>query len=410
MTDQLSDSVQLFTSSYFADPHPALAGLREGERPVVPVAMPGGYRAWAVSRYADAKAALTDPRLSKDADRHWTAYREGRIPTTAEVVLTTGATMLTADPPDHTRLRGLISKAFTARRVEALRPRIAGLTAGLLDGMERAAADGGPVDVVRELAAPLPMEVICELFGLTDGPDRAVLRRSTETLFSATAGPEAAAAARTEVYAALGRLAEARAAAPGDDLTSALVRAQEAGDRLSPGELVGTLALLLMAGHETTVNLIGNAVLAVLTHPAQRTLLAERPELWPRAVEETLRWNGSVVMAIYRFPVEDVEIGGVRIPAGEPVMISLPGAGRDPRRHADPDAFDVAREDHGHLAFGHGIHHCLGAPLARLEAAVALPALFARFPGLRLGTEPERIQWHESVVSRGPAAVPVRLT
>ncbi|GAA0498141.1 cytochrome P450 [Streptomyces olivaceiscleroticus] len=157
----------------------------------------------------------------------------------------------------------------------------------------------------------------------------------------------------------------------------------------------------------------------MLTHPAQRALLAERPELWPRAVEETLRRNGSVVMAIHRFPVEDVEIGGVRVPAGEPVMISLPGAGRDPRRHADPDVFDVAREDHGHLAFGHGIHHCLGAPLAihhclgaplaRLEAAVALPALFARFPELRLATEPERIRWRESVVSRGPVAVPVRL-
>ncbi|MFI9030702.1 cytochrome P450 [Streptomyces sp. NPDC053560] len=173
---------------------------------------------------------------------------------------------------------------------------------------------------------------------------------------------------------------------------------------------MGTLALLLMAGHETTVDLIGSAVLTVLPHPGQRALLAERPEPWPRAVEETLRWNGSVVMAVYRFPVEDVEIGGVRIPAGEPVMISLPGAGRGPRRHADPGTFDVAREDHGHLAFGHGIHHRLGAPPARLEASVALPALFARFPGLRLGTEPERTRWHESAVSRGPVAVPVRLT
>ncbi|MFI9246171.1 cytochrome P450 [Streptomyces sp. NPDC053086] len=377
------------------DPHPVYARLRaQGPVHRVRLAMPGGdWETWLVVGYEEARAALADHRLAKDITKI------GSAPLDEQLI---GKYLLVADPPQHTRLRSLVARAFTMRRVEQLRPRIQQITDGLLDDM----LPHGRADLIDSLAYPLPITVICELLGVPE-MDRAEFRKiSTEVVAPTDADTGDAATVRLAEY--LTELIEdKRRAGPTDDLLSDLIRTTaEDGDRLSARELRGMAFLLLVAGHETTVNLIGNGVLALLTHPAQLAALRADMTLLDGAVEETLRWEGPVENATYRYAAEPLEIAGTRIGHGEDVLIGLTAAQRDGARYADPDRFDIRRDTRGHLAFGHGIHYCLGAPLARLEGRIAIGTLLERAPGLALDGEPG--EWLPGMLMRGVRSLPVR--
>lgn len=317
--------------------------------------------------------------------------------------------MLSAYGDDHRRLRKLVAPAFTKRRTDALAPRIEQITAGLLDAL----AAGGPEAELRgAYAHPLPMRVICELFGLPEH-QQADTARLIEAIMDTTATPEQAMATYQEVHALLAELVALKRATPGDDMTSALIAArdEDGGSGLSEAELIDTLLLVIGAGHETTVNLIGNAVHALLTHPEQRAGVLDGTISWNDVIEETLRWAPSIANLPLRFAVDAIDLpGGITIAKGDAILASYFGANRDPERHG-PTAgeFDARRAGAEHLAFGHGVHFCIGAPLARLEAAIALPALFARFPGLQPapGQEPRPV---EGFISQGWRTLPVRLT
>jgi cytochrome P450 len=313
--------------------------------------------------------------------------------------------MLNRDPPDHTRLRRLVTAVFTRRRVEEFAPRIQQITDQLLDAM----TDTAPVDLVAEFAYPLPITVICELLGIPE-QRRAEFRDWSTTIVSGMMiDSDEFVVAATAMANFLRELIAAKRADPAGDLLSELVAVRDGADRLSENELTSMSFLLLLAGHETTVNLIGNGVLALLTHPEQLALLRAQPDRLPAAVEELLRFDGSVQVASFRQTGEPVEIGGVTIPADHIMVIGLLAANRDPARISDPDVFDIGREDNTHLAFGHGIHHCLGAPLARLECRIALGTLLARFPRLRLAVPTEQLIWQPSMLVNGLTALPVVL-
>ncbi|TQS45386.1 cytochrome P450 family protein [Cryptosporangium phraense] len=388
---------------FYDNPFPLYASLRE-ERPVVRVVTPQGSHVWLVTRYDDARAALAEPRLHKD-NQEFRALMEARYgPSRRGFEDALNAHMLAADPPDHTRLRKLVSKAFTGRAIAAMRPRIEEIASGLLDAME-----AGPdrVDLLDTYAFPLPITVICELLGVpTD--ERDDFRRWSNTLLqSGTADAQGAAARSMAEY--LSALVDARRAAPSDDMLGRIVRASEDSDQLSRSEAISMAFLLLVAGHETTVNLIGTGTFALLRHPEQLAALRADPSLVPGAIEEFLRWDGPVHLATVRFAAEPVTIGGVEIPDGEVVLVSLSAANRDPARYSDPDTLDVRRSGASHVAFGHGIHHCLGAPLARLEGEIAFTQLIARFPGLTLDADPNSLSWRPSTLIRGLDSLPVRL-
>ncbi|PRX48539.1 cytochrome P450 [Prauserella shujinwangii] len=388
---------------FFQDAH-AMSRLLRTEAPVRPVLMPRGLRAWLVTGYADAKALLADPRLSKDSERAQHVF-ERRLTATAvrstPMSRSLAAHMLNTDPPDHTRLRKLVNKAFTARTVARLRPRIEEITDRLLDDM----AGAGEADLLTALAFPLPITVICELLGVPDDA-RDDFRAWSNTMLD-TATPEQLQEASGKMAAYLTELVARKRAEPTDDLLSALVHATDEGDALSEPELVSMAFLLLVAGHETTVNLIGNGVLALLRHPDQLAALRADPSLLPNAVEEFLRYDSPIHLATLRFTTEPVRVGDVEIPADEFVLISLLAANRDDDRFPDPDRLDVTRKAGGHLAFGHGIHFCVGAPLARLEAEVAVGRLLERFPALRLAAEPDTLRWRDSSLIHGLETLPV---
>lgn len=379
---------------------------------VVPVLLPGEVPAVAVTRHGALREMLAHPEVAKNA-RHFTALHDGTVlPGWPLTLFAAVEGMTTADGADHRRLRGLVTQVFTGRRVAALRPRIAELTAGLLDALPGAADADGTVELRRHFAYPLPMGVICELLGV----DAALRDRLHELsdLIVGTAGTAAEVlAANQEITALLTEVAEARRAAPGDDLTSALLAAREEdGDRLSAGELVGTLLLMIIAGHETTLNLITNAVRALCTDRGQLELVLAGRASWEDVVEETLRYDSPVAHFPFRYPVRDLEIGGTLVPRGTPMLASYAAAGRDPDAYgADADRFDVTRRPAArHLSFGHGPHYCLGAPLARLEATVALRALFTRYPALRLAVPDAELPAHPSFIGNSTHVLPVRLT
>jgi cytochrome P450 len=376
-------------ADYFQDPYEAHARLR-AELPAVPVAMPGGNRVWLVTRYDEVRAALADARLFKD---HRKTPGGGSGPL--------GANMINTDPPDHERLRRLVASAFTMRRVEQMRPRIQKITAALLDEM----AGCDEVDLVDAFAFPLPVTVICELLGVpTD--DRDSFRAWTGAILSGsdTSGSAASAMARY-----LTSLVASKREHPADDMVSALIAARDNQNRLSEEELVSTLWLLLSAGHETTVNLIGSGTLALLTHPATLTRLREDPSLLPSAVEELLRFTSPVNHGTFRMSACPVQYGNVLVPEKRPVCPAISSANRDPSRFPSPDVLDIDRDTSGHLAFGHGIHYCLGAPLARMEAVIAFGELLSRFPALKLAIPAESIRWRENTLMHGPERLPVRL-
>jgi cytochrome P450 len=389
----------LIGPAFAEDPYAQYAVLRE-EGPVHPVDFPPGVDAYLVLDHEHGRAALNDPRLSKDVSH-------SAFPVRDEVFF--NGTLLGMDPPDHTRLRGLVSKAFTLRRVEALRPRVEEITGELLDAM----AGREEVDLLGAVAFPLPIIVICELLGVP-AEDRAEFRAWTEILtvpnLTARMLERRRATARTFSDYLRGILAERREH-PRDDLISALVAVRDGGGPLSDDELLRTISLLLIAGHETTANLIGNGMYALLRAPDQFELLARRPDLLPSAVEELLRYDAPVERASQRIALEDIEIAGTVIPKGAWVHISLGAGHRDPKAFDDPDTLDITRSDNRHLAFGHGIHFCLGAPLARLEGQTAIGALLARFPRMSLkdGAQ-EKLAWKQTgSIVRGLASLPVRL-
>ncbi|MDQ1040651.1 cytochrome P450 [Streptomyces sp. V3I8] len=383
---------------------------------VAPVVLPGGVDGMAVLGHEALKEFLAHPQVAKDAV-HFTALREGRIP--AGWPLATFATvrgMSTADGDDHRRLRSLVGKAFTARRVEELRPRVEELTAGLLDDLDRAASRGGGVaDLRTHFALPLPMGVIGELLGV-DAVFRDRLHHLSNQVVATDLGPERALAANRELVAVLGAVVAARTERPGDDLTSALIAVRDqGGDRLDDGELLGTLVLMIIAGHETTLNLVTNAVRALCGHRDQLELVRQGGASWADVVEETLRWDAPVSYFPFRYPVSDLTVGGTVVPRGTPVLAGYSAAGRDRAAHGpDADRFDVTRPGRPgatrHLSLGHGAHYCLGAPLARMESAIALERLFTRFPDLDLAVPESGLTHHCGFVGNSVRALPVRVS
>ncbi|AWI27470.1 cytochrome P450 family protein [Streptomyces tirandamycinicus] len=378
---------------------------------VAPVVLPGDVPGMAVLGHDALREFLAHPDVAKGAE-HFTALREGRI--ADGWPLKTFATvrgMTTADGDDHRRLRSLVSKAFTARRVADLRPRIETVAEELLDGLGRAPAEhGGVADLRRHFAMPLPMGVICELLGV-DARHHERLHHLSNQVVATDIGPEEALAANRELVDVLGTVADTRAQHPGDDLTSALIAAREEdGDRLGAHELIGTLLLMIVAGHETTLNLITNAVRALCAHRDQLDLVRAGGATWADVVEETLRWDSPVSYFPFRYPTRDLTLDGTVIPKGTPVLAGYSAAGRDPAAHG-PDAgrFDITRASGPrHLSLGHGAHYCLGAPLARMEGAIALERLFTRFPGLDLSVPEAELARHASFVGNSVRELPVR--
>ncbi|MFB6619422.1 cytochrome P450 [Streptomyces sp. NPDC085524] len=382
-----------------ADPYPFYAALRQAG-PVHRIET-GGQRSWLVVGHEEARQALNHPALSKN----WLGSELFDVPQ----AYAANRNMLESDPPHHTRLRRLVAREFTARRVEALRPRVQQVTDELLDAM--AARPDRRADLIRSFAAPLPMTVICELLGVPDLDQERFRFWSGEIVTPADpAAPDPR--AMEEMTAYLFELVAAKAEKPGDDLLSALIRTRdEDGDQLAPDELIGMAFLLLVAGHETTVNLIGNGVRALLEHPDQLAALRADPDgLIDGAVEEMLRYDGPVQHATYRFARTDLEIGSTPIEAGSSVLVALAAADRDPARFDEPgpDVFDIRRTGQSHLAFGHGIHFCLGAPLARMEGRIAIRSLLERFPDLAEDPEAGPRAWLPGTLMRGVSRLPLR--
>ncbi|GAA1984036.1 cytochrome P450 [Amycolatopsis minnesotensis] len=390
---------------FLQDPHQLYTRLR-ADVAVAPALLPHGLRVWIVSRYDDAKAALADPRLLKNSVRQQELSARQAAETNSVPVITEflNSHMLNTDPPDHTRLRELVNKAFTSRRVAGLRPRMAEIAGRLLDAMP----SDGVVDLLEALAYPLPITVICELLGVPEG-DRSDFRAWSATLLNTGVSDADLAAASTAMVSYIDDLVAAKEKAPGEDLISALVEARESGDRLSSGELRAMVFVLLVGGHETMVNLIGNGTLALLNNPAQLAALRADPSLLPAAIEEFLRYEGPVNFATFRFTDEEVTIGGVTVPEGEFVVIALASANRDAARFPDADSVDIGRSTARHLAFGHGVHYCVGAHLARAQAEVAFGQLIARFPSMTLAVDPAELTWRHSTLMRGLESLPIRL-
>ncbi|MFJ4830759.1 cytochrome P450 [Streptomyces sp. NPDC088747] len=383
--------------------------LRYG--PVVPVALPDDVRAWAAVSAEAAQTVLdAHPDLSSDP-RHWGAYTRGEIPAGWPLLnLIVGESMLNADGADHRRLRRLVSHAFTPRRIDAFAPRIREITRELLDGLET--REPGAVTGLKEtFAYPLPLLIICELFGLTDPDQQRRLRGYFRTMLSVEvsgAERQEAAVGQREVLA---RLVADRRAAPLGDLTSALIEALDDEDgRLTEKELIDTLEIILLAGHETTVNSLTSTVLALLTHPEQLTALLDGELDWPAAVEAGLHWNGPLRNLFIRYALRDTVLHGVTVRCGEPIVVGLAAANRE-LRGAVPARFDIRDSRHyeRQLAFGAGPHYCLGAALARLESAIGLSQLFTRFPAMRLAVPESELVPVISTAINGLAALPVVL-
>jgi len=379
--------------------------------PVAQVELPGGVRAWSVIGYEYVRRVLADERFAKDARKHWPAFINGEIaedfPLIGWVLMDN---MTTNDGPDHARLRTLTAKAFTLRRSELMRPQVERIANELLDELAKA-GPGEVVDLKGDYAYPLPTRVVCELFGVPEHMRRAVMRGgevNTETTIS----HEEAVTNVEEWHNAMYDLIEMKRKDPGDDMLSVLISAQEnEATRMTDSELAGTLHLMLGAGSETTTNLLSKAVVLLLTHPDQLAMVLSGQVSWKDVIEETLRVDSPIAQLPFRFTTEEVEIAGVTIPKGDPVLIGFAASGRDPQRHGErADAFDITRADKDHLSFGWGIHHCLGAPLARIEAQVALPALFDRFPDIALAVPGEEVAPQGTFLLNGYAALPVRLT
>ena len=390
MTDPLQDP------RFFADPYPTYARLRNSAPVQKVLTGSAGRFSYLVTGYAEAREAFADPRLSKNTARFFAGRLSDR-----DLHPAVAQNMLATDPPEHARLRALVTKAFSTGAVARLRPYIA----GLVDELLGAWPEHGPVDLVAGLAVPLPVTVICEMLAVPEA-DRKLVHTWSGELFAA-GDPRRIDTASQAVGSYMTDLVAARRATPGESLLDDLIAVRDGQDRLTEDELVSLAVLLLVAGHETTTNFIGNAALALLQHPESLARLKAEPELFGTALDELLRFDSPVGIATFRYSTEALTLGGTDIPAGVPVLIAPGAANRDPARFPGPDRVDLDRGATGHLAFGHGIHRCLGAPLARAEGELALRAVFARFPDVRLARPVEQLEWRHTRLTRGLTSLPV---
>ncbi|MFD2211662.1 cytochrome P450 [Virgibacillus halophilus] len=387
----------LFTDAFTKNPYPAYTALR-GQEPVFRVLLPDGNYAWFITKYDDALEALKDQRLIKDYSKLDDSASENKS--------IFSENMLFADMPEHRRLRGLVSKAFTPKMVAEMRGRIQEIANELLDKME----GKEQVDLIDAFAFPLPIIVICEILGIP-AKDRDKFRVWSNSMIEGANGEHAASATEhmKDFVAYLGkRFAEVREN-PADDLISKLIIAEEEGDQLTEQELYGVVSLLIIAGHETTVNLISNCVMALLAHPEQLELLKNKPELIHTTIEEALRFNDPVEFSTSRWAGEDLEFKGKRMKKGDLVIVILNSANHDPSQFDHPEVFDITRQKSKHLAFGKGIHTCLGAPLARLEGEIAINSFINRFPECKLHADKNELVWRPGMIVRGVKKLPITL-
>ncbi|MFC4949850.1 cytochrome P450 [Pseudonocardia sp. GCM10023141] len=369
------------------------------EEPVSRVRLPYGGEAWLATRFEDVRTVLADPRFSR------AATVGADVPRVRPEIDHMESSILNMDPPHHTRLRKLVAKAFTARRIEELRPRAAELTKEMLAGMR---AEGPGADLVAHLSMPLPVTIICELLGVPVA-DREIFRAGADAALSATSmTAQDRERARGEMIAYMARLVAQRRAEPTDDLLGAMVAARDEGDRLTEAELISLAIGILIAGHETTMNQISNMTYTLLNRPDRGAALRGDPEAVARAVEELLRFTPLGASAGFpRIAMEDIELSGVTVQAGESVIVSVHAANRDPGVFADADTLVLDRPAGHHVAFGHGAHHCLGAQLARMELQEALSALLREFPDLRLAVPAQDVPWRTGALVRGPRELPL---
>jgi len=394
-------------------PYEFLERLR-ADGPAHNLVFPHGAKVWLVTGYADVRRLLSDPRVSKDGRRanELFARHSGMVVAEQADPVDLGfddeltSHMLNSDPPRHTRLRSLVGRELTAKRMEGLRPRLEQVVDGLLDALD----DGRPVvDLVTGLTQPLPIIAICELLGVA-AEDSAVFRRWATELVGAGHPPEVVEAASNNVIEYAKATIAAKQAHPGDDLISALVHGSgEDGDRLTHDELVGMFFLLVIAGYSTTTHSLTNFLFSLLTHPEELAKLRADSSIMHAAVDELMRYDGGVGVATFRFTKEEVVLGDVVIPPGEILALSLSSAGRDSNRYPEPDRLDLNRRPNGVLGFGHGPHYCIGAPLARIQSEIALGRLLNRFPQLRLAADPDALEWENNPLLRGLLELPVRL-
>ncbi|PYC82734.1 cytochrome P450 [Streptomyces tateyamensis] len=407
----MSDRPELFTWGFASNPYPAYAWLRE-HAPVYKAQLPSGVEAWLVTRYTDARQALADSRLSKNPAHHdESAHAKGKTGIPGERSANLMTHLLNIDPPDHTRLRRLVSKAFTPGRVAGFEPQVQSLADRLLSEFSGA----GAADLIHEFAFPLPIYAICDLLGVPK-EDQEDFRNWAGMMIRHGGGPRGGVGrAVKRIRAYLADLIHRKRADLGDDLISGLIRASDHGEHLTENEAVAMCFVLLFAGFETTINLIGNGALALFQNPPQRALLqaavaAGDSRLLDTGIEELLRYDGPVELATWRYATQPLEIGGQAVSTGDPVLVVLAAADRDPARFSRPNTLDLARADNPHLGFGHGIHYCIGAPLARLEGRVALSSLLTRLPDLRLAVDPAELRWRGGLIMRGLRELPVEFT
>ncbi|TCK26964.1 cytochrome P450 [Pseudonocardia endophytica] len=404
------ETADLLSDAAVADPYPLLAALREQD----PVHWSAKYRSWFITRYDDVAGALRDERFSSD---RISPYRRAKLenPETDPGLRAAFGVledwMVFKDQPDHKRLRRLLSRAFTPRAVAEMTPRVDEIAEELLRDVREHHDGSGTLDLIGDYAYPLTASVIADMLGVPR-EDRGRFKDWSDQITGLVFGGmgdssrhAVGAQGMAELTAYLSELIRAHEQHPADDLISAMISARDADDALSHDEVIATGVLLLFAGHETTTNLIGSALLALMQHPDQRHALEARPELLPGAVEEALRFDGPA-KTVARVMGDDVELRGRRLRRGERVFLSPSAANRDPEVFDDPDTFDIGREKSAQLGFGVGMHYCLGAPLARLEASVAIPRAFQRLPGLR--ETGERLEWHPVLLSRGMRRFPAR--
>ncbi|MBW4601921.1 MAG: cytochrome P450 [Calothrix sp. FI2-JRJ7] len=397
------EQVIVTSPSFRANPFPTFKYWRHN-RPVVPVKV-FGQRAWLVTRYDSVVTTLTDERFVKNRRNATDGKKNPPQMWLPGFVKPLERNMLDSDDPDHARLRSLVHQAFTPRLIAQMETRIHRLAHELIDK----AIAKGEMDLIRDFALPIPMVVISEMLGVAE-QDRAAFHRWSNVMVSVTKPIDGIFAIPSlyQLVKFLRRLLSEHRLNPQDDLTSALLQASSEGSKLSEDEVVGMAALLLTAGHETTVNLIGNSVLALLAHPAELERLRTKPELMKSAIEELVRYTSPVLFATERYTREDITIAGTTIPACELVFAVLGSANHDESIFENPETLILDRQNNKHVGFGSGMHYCLGAPLARLESSIAFQVLFERLPNLRLAINPESLRWNSSLIMRGASSIPVK--